>query len=1109
MAPARIATAAGVAALSLALCGQAGAQKSVARAAPPPRIEGTVRDAAGKAIEKALVLARPATGDPAARTLSVRTDASGRFVLDVPRPGPYYLRVEAPGLAPHTVERQSVPAAALAVTLRKGGAIEGVVRDGRGKPVAGARVDARVGLRPGTLLAEPDAGRVRATTDAKGAFRLEGLATTGHSVIATAPGAGGARRDGVTPGARIELYLVSGASVRGIVRGPDRRPLAGASVLVEPDAYGGAGASVERTDAAGVFQVWGLRPGAWHAIAAHPDFAPAVAPVFLERNAEQRVELTLGAPARLRGRLVDAEERPVHGALALQEVEGQVVAQSLGQMLRAESDAQGRFTIERVPRAALALGVTAARFLSRRVEATPDSAELDLGDVVLDSGLAIRGRVRDQAGQAIADAQVRGGLMGMGPMRSRVEGSSAADGTFVLAGAEPGLYSLSVEAAGFATATTQASAGGEPIELTLERAGSITGTVVDEKGAPVAAFGVTATPVEEKGAWRAASGEGSEGRFELTDVAAGDWVLRVKATDKAQAHVPSVKVRTGAATDVGRIRLSPGATVRGRVTDSAGSPVAGAQVWTDTPGRFGSFTVLRGQRGTYTDASGGFELLGVEPGRMDVVADHPDFATGRLAGVDVDATRGATDLRVTLGRGGRIEGTARRRDGRPLERAMVRYMSPGPVSSGASAALTPDGAYVLEHVAAGSGRVSLSTSVSAGMSSTTLMKPVEVREGETAVVDFLLRDILVSGTVTRRGEPAAGVRITLRGMTGSMYSMASPGVVAATPTGPQYGFAVARSDGTYELLVTEPGPYLASVTSADGRINYSMRKVDVADADATTADLAFGGVAVPGQVVDAETSAPVAARIFAMPRAGEDRRPANTQGGPDGRFLLELEPGEFTVSASADGYAAAQSTVSVTESGASELRLALTRGLSISGRVVDALGRPVPSLMVGAFPEGDFPPGAVPVSRVAFGDAKADGTFILSGLGEGRYAVSAGDELAGFGVRPDVAAGSKDVVLRLAPGGRVRALVLRPDGSPAHPAVVNVSKVDGHQVMVSRAGGQTDANGAAEFSAPAGNLTVRAGDMELEGTASAAVSPGETATVEIRLAPRTKDPGTR
>ena len=123
--------------------------------------------------------------------------------------------------------------------------------------------------------------------------------------------------------------------------------------------------------------------------------------------------------------------------------------------------------------------------------------------------------------------------------------------------------------------------------------------------------------------------------------------------------------------------------------------------------------------------------------------------------------------------------------------------------------------------------------------------------------------------------------------------MAPAGVVPAPPVGPQRGWALTRQDGGYELLLDEPGTYMATVTSADGRTNYPMRTVEVADADATTADLAFGGVLVSGQVVDAETSAPVSsASVYATPTAGEDRRPANAHAGTDGRFQLELDPGD-------------------------------------------------------------------------------------------------------------------------------------------------------------------------------------------------------------------------
>ena len=42
-------------------------------------------------------------------------------------------------------------------------------------------------------------------------------------------------------------------------------------------------------------------------------------------------------------------------------------------------------------------------------------------------------------------------------------------------------------------------------------------------------------------------------------------------------------------------------------------------------------------------------------------------------------------------------------------------------------------------------------------------KEVEVQEGETAVAEFVSREILVTGRVTRGGAPGANMRVNVRG----------------------------------------------------------------------------------------------------------------------------------------------------------------------------------------------------------------------------------------------------------------------------------------------------------------------------------------------------------
>ena len=66
-----------------------------------------------------------------------------------------------------------------------------------GTPVAEATVEAREESR--SMVAsprDPDSGLVRATTDAKGRFRLDGLAPGLHTLTASARGVGRAERRG-------------------------------------------------------------------------------------------------------------------------------------------------------------------------------------------------------------------------------------------------------------------------------------------------------------------------------------------------------------------------------------------------------------------------------------------------------------------------------------------------------------------------------------------------------------------------------------------------------------------------------------------------------------------------------------------------------------------------------------------------------------------------------------------------------------------------------------------------------------------------------------------------------------------------------------------------
>jgi hypothetical protein len=496
---------------------------------------------------------------------------------------------------------------------------------------------------------------------------------------------------------------------------------------------------------------------------------------------------------------------------------------------------------------------------------------------------------------------------------------------------------------------------------------------------------------------------------------------------------------------------------------------------------------------TPTDAAGAFHLRGLASGTVVITARHPDYAVGRSAPVEIDPARTA-ETSVVLTRGGRIEGVVRRRGagGTPEALVTVRPVS-RLVSSSFPASVAPraDGTFSIDHVSPGRVGVVLMTRTGPSLSSAAF-KEVDVREGETAPVEFVWRDILLSGKVTRGGAPLPNVRLTARGMNNASFMSGSgPGTIPAPTAGPERMTAVTREDGSYEMLVGDPGRLAIRADSTVGRKSYPVRMIDVADADAQTADLDFPVDGIAGVVVDGETDAPVAkASVWASPvKAGPGGGQAIT--GPDGRFSLDVDPGQYRVRADAEEYAAtADVEVTVGESPAAEIRLVLSRGSRLRGKVFDRQGRPAPGIWVMAQEAGDQRMGASATSA-------ADGTFAFDDLRAGTYAIAGGSALSGFGMLSGVSPGGEDVVLRLSAGGRVRVTVRSVDGTPVAGAFANVDRVNGTRYPFMGTGGTTGPDGVVEIDAPAGTLEIEVRKERPLGRGRVAVAAGGVAAVDV------------
>ena len=681
------------------------------------------------------------------------------------------------------------------------------------------------------------------------------------------------------------------------------------------------------------------------------------------------------------------------------------------------------------------------------------------------------------------------------------EGRADADGSFVLAGLGAGTYELTAAAPGFTKGRIKAVAGADNVDLTVDAAGSLTGLVVEEGDRPVEGFHLHAEPqAASQRAWendRQKAVGSPDGRFLLEDLTEGAYVLQVLVPDRAPATVSNARVVPGQTTDVGTIRVPRGGIVRGVVVDGTAGPVAGAKVKSNT----GTNEMLNwwGLMTALTDAAGTFEVRGVPTGTVKVAASHPSFAASE-ATAEVDPAKAPAEVRLVLMQGGRIDGAVHKRDGQPVPGQPIWLM--GTRIDGLTWPITgADGTFVVEHVPAGKVNVIVMVSLAPGQYTNGMSREVEAREGEAVSVEFVSRDVLVSGRVTRSGAPAPAVELNLQSEQMQMSLMlAGPASLSqSAPTGPQRNRAVTRDDGSFELLLGEPGRYNVSARLQSQRTQFPNRLVEVPDVEAYSIDLDFAGASLAGQVVARESREPVAeAYVSAQAHGLKNGKVEQITGstGPDGRFELLVTPGDYAVQARADGFAhLAPLELRVGDDGVGDLRLELERGREIGGRVTDAAGRGLAGVQI-------FGVAVVGPKDRAWGDAttRGDGTFLMPGLRDLPYNLCAATEMAGITCRTAIKAGTKDLSLALQPGGRVRLLVLGSDGAPRAGAYASMTKLGGADVVVPSYGhGASDTSGHLELTVVAGTVEVQAGDDKSKGRTTVTVAAGQVVDAEVRL----------
>ncbi len=571
-------------------------------------IVAVVRHVAGRVMLDGKPTAATVLVATADASFATRADAGddGHFTVDLPV-GTYWLRAFSAGAIGPGVQvdvrdgdRSGVVLVVHACTRE----LVGRVTDSSGgAPIAGAQI----------------AGMV--VTNKAGQFTLCDM-NQQTEITAVAAGFASAVRHLMPGQADVEFALVPEAALSGSVVGPDRAPIAGAVVRVMPSLRTNRSLMRTRnvgatatTDDTGAFSFHGLGAGAY-------DVAVVAHGFVLDAPLTVNVALTT-APIVIALRPADTVRGVARSA-------GKPVANAeltwipdVGELAETTTRADGSFELADTR---FGRGTFASRHYKAARNITTGPAQLQLE---LEPALEIRGRVV-HAGAPVAGAEITGA----GP--SAISGD---DGSFVVEVIAPGKLDLIAQSellGGFSAPksleVTDHSIDG--VELDIAFSASVSGTVVDQAGAPIARASIKLenddmndvgnATTHDDGTFRIAMLSGGRGSYAATVTLDGHVLAPIGSA--ATIAVPDASsALTGLRVAVTLVR----AKLAGHVVDDRGAPIPDASI------------EARGIEAR-ADADGAFSIDVVDSKPYKLRVSGPPGMTAT-----VDATPN-TDVRIVL-----------------------------------------------------------------------------------------------------------------------------------------------------------------------------------------------------------------------------------------------------------------------------------------------------------------------------------------------------------------------------------------------------------------------------------------------------------------------------
>ncbi len=423
------------------------------------------------------------------------------------------------------------------------------------------------------------------------------------------------------------------------------------------------------------------------------------------------------------------------------------------------------------------------------------------------------------------------------------------------------------------------------------------------------------------------------------------------------------------------LRRGERAAVSGLVKDDQGRPLAGAQVCARAISEQLASSDTRRATCVTSEADGRYRIGDLYGVRHSLLASAPGHVGGsytrgegarRRETISLRPGQEARDIDITLAGGGvEVRGFVKDLSGGPVEGAQL-------LAERSLAFTNADGGFSL-WVRPGEARVYASADgYTDGFSE-------GAAPGHLFEL-FLTPESVLIGKVIRAGDgsPIEGARVTAKG------------------GGDNWTDAVAFTDvaGNFRLDGLEPGPYKASAEADDAAGIAAEQAMlglgETSEPIVITAHPAFFIEATMtvsgGDVCDQGT-------VELQDRSAGTRHRMEPEG--DGVVRARgLLPGDYAVQLACEGYVAAPSypNVKLVDRSIRGLTWQLTRGQQIRGVVVDAGGKPVSHLHVGADPVAEPGQPRGPGTAFCQDDTDADGRFTITGLLAGAYQLSVSAE---------------------------------------------------------------------------------------------------------------------